>query len=131
MAVGGKTQGDLGQVLGISQTSISLAKKKGKIPPEWFLKLSVEKKLNPIWLITGEGPMIIPDREIHIDYGLLLEVVDAIDSFRKRYLKTWTKEKRKELLELFYEDFLEKEDAGIERGDVEVKIHRQIIKVSD
>ncbi len=75
--------------------------------------------------------MIIPDRKIIIDYGLLLEVVDAIDSFKKRYRKMWTQEKRKQLIELFYEDFIEKEQAGIERGNVEEKIHYQIIKVSD
>lgn len=130
-AIGGKTQGDLGKILGISQTSISEAKRKGKVPPEWFLKLCVEKKLNPNWLLAGQGPMLIPEREIVIDYDLLLEVADAIDSFKKRYLKPWTKEKRKELVELFYEDFIEKENAGIQRGNVEEKIHRQIIKVSD
>lgn len=130
-AIGGKTQGDLGKILGISQTSISEAKRKGKVPPEWFLKLSVEKKLNPNWLLSGHGPMLIPEREIVIDYDLLLEVTDAIDSFKKRYLKPWTKEKRKELVELFYEDFIEKENAGIQRGDIKEKIHRQIILVSD
>ena len=58
-AVGGKTQGDLGAALGISQASISDAKRKGKIPPEWIVRLSTERGLNPSWLLTGSGPMKI------------------------------------------------------------------------
>jgi DNA-binding XRE family transcriptional regulator len=58
-ATGGKTQSDLGNFLGISQASVSEAKRKGKVPPEWFLKFSTEKKLNPNWLLRGEEPMYI------------------------------------------------------------------------
>lgn len=58
-AIGGKTQGDLGRALGISQASISDAKRKEKIPPEWVVKLSTEHNLNPSWLLTGHGQMLI------------------------------------------------------------------------
>ncbi|MCX5876638.1 MAG: helix-turn-helix domain-containing protein [Deltaproteobacteria bacterium] len=81
-AVGGKTQGDLGAALGISQASISDAKRKGKIPPEWVVKLSTERNMNPAWLLTGQGPMKIgeaTDKEsltvqpsININEGVLM-----------------------------------------------------------
>lgn len=58
-AVGVKTQADLGGVLGISQASISDAKRKGKIPPEWLVKLAEERDINPNWIKTGQGPMKI------------------------------------------------------------------------
>lgn len=53
--VGVKNQAELGAELGISQASISDAKRKGKIPPEWLIKLATERKMNPVWALSGEG----------------------------------------------------------------------------
>lgn len=85
-AIGGKTQSDLGKVLGISQASISEAKRKGKVPPEWFLKLSTEKKLDPNWLLTGSGPM-----RIGIDEIILGDVIRLVDEYLEGIKKDGSK----------------------------------------
>lgn len=53
---GCRTQTKLAEFLGLRQSSIALAKKKGKIPPEWLLTLWRKKGVNPDWILTGQGP---------------------------------------------------------------------------
>lgn len=53
--VGVKNQAELGTAIGVSQASISDAKRKGKIPPEWLIKLATERRMNPVWALSGEG----------------------------------------------------------------------------
>ncbi|MDG4475605.1 helix-turn-helix domain-containing protein [Thiovibrio frasassiensis] len=130
-AIGGKTQGDLGKILGISQTSISLAKRKGKVPPEWFLKLSTEKRLNPNWLLTGQGLMHIPER-ITVDADLLKDVIMAVESFlelAKNHNLGMTQEIKVKWIVAFYEDFLEEKNAGIQRENIEEEIHHKMGRI--
>lgn len=53
------TQVELAKVLGIRQSSISDAKRRGSIPPEWYLTLFEKFGLNPDWLKKGMGPMYL------------------------------------------------------------------------
>ncbi len=53
------TQVELAKVLGIRQSSISDAKRRGSIPPEWYLTLFDKFGLNPDWLKKGLGPMYL------------------------------------------------------------------------
>lgn len=53
------TQVALAKVLGIRQSSISDAKRRGSIPPEWYLTLFDRFGLNPDWLKKGVGPMYL------------------------------------------------------------------------
>lgn len=53
------TQVELAKVLGIRQSSISDAKRRGSIPPEWYLTLFEKFGLNPDWLKKGIGPMYL------------------------------------------------------------------------
>lgn len=55
-STGTRTQVELTALLGIKQSSISYAKKRGNIPSDWLLKLYRSHGLNPDWLLTGEGP---------------------------------------------------------------------------
>lgn len=122
----GFTQQKMAEEVGCSKSAWVEYEYDLKIPGSKVLAGLSKLDFNTNWILVGQGlPKTV------IDYDLLLEVTDAIDSFKKKYLKPWTKEKRRELVELFYEDFIEKENAGIQRGNVEEKIHRQIIKVSD
>jgi SOS-response transcriptional repressor LexA len=57
--VGGSNQAELGVAIGVSQASISDAKRKGKIPPEWLVKMATERGVNPVWVLTGHGQMKI------------------------------------------------------------------------
>lgn len=50
-----RTQSELAAILGIRQSSISDAKKRGAVPAEWLLKLLLLKGINPVWVLTGQG----------------------------------------------------------------------------
>ena len=52
-----RTQGELAAILGIRQSSISEAKQRKKIPPNWYVKLFEKFGLSQDWLLTGIGPM--------------------------------------------------------------------------
>jgi Bacteriophage CI repressor helix-turn-helix domain. len=53
---GCRTQSDLARMLGIRQSSISDAKRRKSIPPEWLLKLLRLTNVHPDWILTGSGP---------------------------------------------------------------------------
>lgn len=53
--VGCRTQNELADLLGITQSSVASAKKRNVIPAEWLVKLLHLKGLNPEWVLTGEG----------------------------------------------------------------------------
>lgn len=50
-----RTQAELGDFFGIRQSSISDAKRRRAIPPEWLLTLLRRKGINPEWILTGQG----------------------------------------------------------------------------
>lgn len=53
----------LAQFLGIRQSSVSDAQKRGVIPAEWLLKLLRKKGVSPDWVLTGEGSrFLLPTR---------------------------------------------------------------------
>ncbi len=57
-----KTDTELGRVLGIKQGGISTAKMRGKVPANWFVKISNAFGVSVTWLIHGIGPMLLdPD----------------------------------------------------------------------
>lgn len=51
-----RTQVELAAFLGIRQSSISDAKRRGSIPAEWLIVLLQKKGINPHWIETGDGP---------------------------------------------------------------------------
>lgn len=58
-ATGVKTQVELGKVLGIRQSSISDAKRRGSVPADWLMKLFRTYGLNPDWLLEGASPVYL------------------------------------------------------------------------
>lgn len=54
--LGIKTQVELAAALGIRQSSISDAKRRGAIPAEWQLTLFEQYGLMPVWVRSGFGP---------------------------------------------------------------------------
>lgn len=54
-AAGCRTQTELAHFLGIRQSSISDAKRRGSIPADWLLKLLLLRGINPVWVLTGQG----------------------------------------------------------------------------
>ncbi|CAK7027314.1 MAG: hypothetical protein DELT_02627 [Desulfovibrio sp.] len=60
-ATGARTQVELANRLDIAQSSVSDAKRRLRIPPEWVLKLMESYRVNPNWIKCGEEPMLIPE----------------------------------------------------------------------
>ncbi len=58
---GFRTQVQLAEVLGVRQSSISDAKRRASIPPEWQLKIMRLHQVNPDWLLTGRGAQFLGD----------------------------------------------------------------------
>lgn len=56
-AVGGKRAADLAGALGISQASVSGAKRRNNIPDSWYLIIADKYGVSSDWLRTGEGEM--------------------------------------------------------------------------
>lgn len=54
-----RTQTELATLLGVRQSSISDAKKRGSIPNNWYLMLFEKLGVNPDWLKSGLGPMYL------------------------------------------------------------------------
>jgi len=55
------TQVQLAGILDIRQSSISDAKRRGSVPPDWILKLMENHSVNPAWVKYGKEPMLLPD----------------------------------------------------------------------
>lgn len=59
LITGKRTQTDLAALLGIRQSSVSDAKRRGKIPSGWLVILMRYKLVNPEWVLTGNGPAYV------------------------------------------------------------------------
>nr|WP_294508578.1 helix-turn-helix domain-containing protein [uncultured Bilophila sp.] len=53
---GVKTQMELSAYLGIRQSSISDAGRRSAVPAAWLLTILSRERVNPAWILTGEGP---------------------------------------------------------------------------
>lgn len=51
-----RTQVELATFLGIRQSSISDAKRRGSVPADWLIVLLEKKGINPRWIETGNCP---------------------------------------------------------------------------
>ena len=58
-ATGCKTQTELAALLGIRQSSVSVARKQNKVPDKWLVQLSL-MGLDLEWILTGKGPRYLP-----------------------------------------------------------------------
>ena len=58
-AAGCSTQVELADFLGIRQSSISDAKKRKSIPADWLITLLRLKRINPEWILTGQGARLL------------------------------------------------------------------------
>ena len=71
LITGRRTQTDLAVLLGIKQSSVSDAKRRGKIPSSWLVMLMRYKRVNPEWILTGNGPTFVsfPPTESRYETG--------------------------------------------------------------
>ena len=59
LITGKRTQVELADLLGVKQSSISDAKRRGKIPSSWLVILMRYKHANPEWILTGNGSTFV------------------------------------------------------------------------
>lgn len=55
------SQAKLAEVLEVSRSAVSDAKKRGSFSADWLLRLLKKYSLNPFWLKSGEGPERLGD----------------------------------------------------------------------
>jgi len=56
IATNSKNESDLAKSLNISSQSVSQAKKKNRIPAQWFTKISQNFEVTMDWLLSGHDP---------------------------------------------------------------------------
>lgn len=49
----------LAEELGVGMPAMTDARRRGKIPADWLLTLTMKKGVNPEWLLTGQGPCFV------------------------------------------------------------------------
>ena len=84
MATGTTTQVDLGEYLGVRQSSVSDAKKRNSIPSRWLLTLFFKDWINPNWILRGIGGMFVAPVMAQPSYPPIAEqvgVYNRIDAF--------------------------------------------------
>lgn len=59
LITGKRTQVELADLLGVKQSSISDAKRRGSIPANWLIVLMRLNYANPEWILTGNGPLFV------------------------------------------------------------------------
>ena len=64
-AAGCRTQEELASLLGIRQSAISDAKRRGSVPAEWLISLFRLRNINPEWILTGCGPKFLDKEKGH------------------------------------------------------------------
>ncbi|MDR3074116.1 MAG: helix-turn-helix domain containing protein [Deltaproteobacteria bacterium] len=67
-----RTQEELAGLLGIRQSAISDAKRRGSVPSEWLVCLFRLRNVNPEWVLTGCGPRFLDkgngqDQPTHVE----------------------------------------------------------------
>ncbi len=75
-----RTQMELADVLGIRQSSISDAKRRGVIPPEWLIKLLRTRGINPEWILTGKAPRLLQPIDHSVQCGTELKPLHGYSS---------------------------------------------------
>jgi len=82
-ALGLKTQSALAEVLGVRRAAVSDAKRQGRVPSEWLLKLCRSHGLNPYWIETGKGSKHVRHEGVEEDergYGPAFEYVPMVEA---------------------------------------------------
>ena len=85
--LGLRTQTELAGYLGIRQSSISDAKRRGSVPAEWLLVLIEREGINPAWIKSAQEPKFLKDpvpREVTAEDLARLEASCLLDELRRR-----------------------------------------------
>jgi len=87
-----KNYSQLAQLIGISQQSVSSAKRKNRFPINWAYNVAKKYNLLTEWILTGKGPKSLDDlRRKAYHNSLAVEIDRWIDFMKERNMKevTW------------------------------------------
>ncbi len=59
-----RTQAELADFLGIRQSSIAVAKRRGRLPSDWLIKILRMRGVNPDWILFGSAPKFLSASDI-------------------------------------------------------------------
>ena len=74
-----KNQKDLGKIVGVTQSAISLRKSKNTWPEEWACRIGRRYNLLTEWLLTGEGPKSLD--ELKNTGGYNFQILKELDTW--------------------------------------------------
>ncbi len=121
-----RTQGNLADMLGVRQATVSDAKKRNSVPAEWLMKLYRSHKLNPVWLADGIGPMYAGQQECEspgkymltdkediyggpeepvVDIDMLVQIIEGMEKYLAEKQPVLTLQKKARIIALLYEHF--------------------------
>ena len=83
-AAGCLTQLELAEILDVKQSSISDAKRRGTIPPEWLIKLLHLRGINPAWIMDGIGPKFLAPSDAAADANYPYETFPPVRPVMQR-----------------------------------------------
>jgi phage repressor protein C with HTH and peptisase S24 domain len=86
-ALGVRSDTSVARALGLSQSTMSSAKKKKQIPSSWIIQIAKEKGVSLDWLVYGAAPTVTddfgrPDAPKHVLYLSIHEVVSTPNGAR-------------------------------------------------
>ena len=95
----GYTQEEMAVKTGISLRSLqNYEGKKREIPSKVLLSLNAHLGVNPLWFLTGEGPMFLENKEKKETspdlVGKINALLEGMDEDRKREVLRYTEEKK-------------------------------------
>jgi SOS-response transcriptional repressor LexA len=59
-----RTQAELAEVLGVRRAAVTDAKRRGKVPADWLIRLAQKYNLNPNYVLSGLGPRKIDEATV-------------------------------------------------------------------
>ena len=129
----GKTQGELARLLGLSQSGLSeIEHGRNWLGIEYLEPLIRHLGLNVGWLLTGDGPMLLPGTQVAegapaymqpLDADLLRDILRYIGNYLEDEDREITPEKMAEVATVMY-SFLYRERHGTVGTETENTLRR-------
>ena len=109
--VAGKTQTDLATFFKIHRNTYTNYERAKRLPDILFLlKFCDTLNLNPTWLLTGQGPMQMPDNPAGVETKLLEKLIAKVEEHLDESDYVLSPAKKAEIISILYEEAIERDD---------------------
>lgn len=78
LVTGRRTPLELAELFGIRQSVVAEAMRREQIPTNWLSKLARLKRVNPAWILTGEGSCFLSGEHCEAEQLTIQEEYDDI-----------------------------------------------------